>query len=566
MKLNGRRPNFLIIMVDQQRYPVSYETPELKAYLKRGLQAQGWMRSRGMEFHRHYASSTACTPSRATLFTGHYPSLHGVSQTAGAAKGSFDPDMFWLDPNTIPTLGEYFRAGGYRTYYKGKWHFSHSDIVMAGTNESIDSSTDAGKPIPKMVDTYWRANRLNAYGFDGWVGPEPHGPKLANAGIRRDPLYAREVAAQIEMLDAEKKKSRSPLPPWLMVSSFVNPHDIVFFGAAWKGFGLPYTRGWVPEIPKPETERETLDTKPSCQKSYVEVYPKMLTPQPTVQEYRQFYYYLQKEVDSHIRKVYSTLENSSFFEDTIVVFTADHGDQLGAHGGMHQKWHNMYEESVHVPLIFSNPVLFREPQSASLLSTHVDLLPTLLDLAGIDAEKARAELANSHTDARPLVGRSLAPMLLGKANRDRSEPLYFMTDDEISSGLNQKSMITGKPYTSVIQPNHVEAVFTTIETDGGNQVWKYARYFDNPQFWTSPFQHNLVDENGKPEQYSKPRPAEFEMYNLTDDPLEQVNLAHPSHRDRSTRKIEQHLRELLMEQRRRKRQYPEPLKEYASYL
>jgi len=146
--LNGRRPNFLVIMVDQQRYPVSYETPELKLYLKRGLQAQGAMRSRGMEFHRHYASSTACTPSRATLFTGHYPSLHGVSQTAGAAKGSFDPDMFWLDPNTIPTLGEYFRAGGYRTYYKGKWHFSHSDIVMGSTHESIDSSTDAGTPIP----------------------------------------------------------------------------------------------------------------------------------------------------------------------------------------------------------------------------------------------------------------------------------------------------------------------------------------------------------------------------------------------------------------------------------
>jgi hypothetical protein len=112
----------------------------------------------------------------------------------------------------------------------------------------------------------------------------------------------------------------------------------------------------------------------------------------------------------------------------------------------------------------------------------------------------------------------------------------------------------------------VEAVFTTVETDGGNQIWKYARYFDNPQFRTSPFQYNVVDENGKPERYSKPRPAEFEMYNLTDDPLEQVNLAHPSHRDRSTQKIEKHLRELLMEQRRQKRQYPEPLRKYASYL
>jgi len=49
----------------------------------------------------------------------------------------------------MPTLGEYFRASGSRTYYKGKWHFSHSDIVMGGTHESIDSSTDAGTPIPE---------------------------------------------------------------------------------------------------------------------------------------------------------------------------------------------------------------------------------------------------------------------------------------------------------------------------------------------------------------------------------------------------------------------------------
>ena len=81
--------NFLFIMVDQERYPVVYETPELKKWRKRYLKAYERLRNRGLEFKNHYAGSTACVPSRATLYTGQYPSLHGVSQTDGVAKISF---------------------------------------------------------------------------------------------------------------------------------------------------------------------------------------------------------------------------------------------------------------------------------------------------------------------------------------------------------------------------------------------------------------------------------------------------------------------------------------------
>jgi arylsulfatase A-like enzyme len=68
-----------------------------------------------------------------------------------------------------------------------------------------------------------------------------------------------------------------------------------------------------------------------------------------------------------------------------VVFTSDHGDLLGAHGDLHQKWYMAYDEAVHVPLIISNPRLFPEPQSTHTLTGHTDLLPTLLGLAGLDA-------------------------------------------------------------------------------------------------------------------------------------------------------------------------------------
>jgi len=564
-----KRPNILLFMVDEERYPVSYETEEIKKWRKETFKAQDWLREHGMEFHRHYAGSAACVPSRATIFTGQYPSLHGVTQTTGTAKESTDPDVFWLDPSTVPTMGDYFRAGGYRTHYRGKWHVSHADIMMPGTHTALHSYDDKGNPVKTVIDLYRQADRLNDFGFSGWIGPEPHGSAKANTGTNRDPGFAQETIELLDELEAEQKKSAGDQPPWLIVNSFVNPHDIVLFGLAWKQFGYPFTQGFVPNIPVPETQSESLATKPECQKSYVDVYPKMLTPQPTLEVYRQFYYYLQKESDQHMQSVYKRLVNSCFFENTIVIFTSDHGEMLGAHGGMHQKWHNAYEETVHVPLVVSNPVMFKEPKSAHLLTSHVDLIPTMLGLAGIDQKTARKQVQKDHSQAKPLIGRDLSRVVLGKANPDYSpEPIYFMTDDEISSGLHQENKVTGKPYTSVVQPNHIETVIADLRAKKSDepQIWKFSRYFDNPQFWTKPFQYDVNVKDGKPVKTTKPQKPEFEMYNVSLDQEEKANLAHSSNKSRDLKQRRQELEKLLEQQREQKRLYPAPLPIYADII
>ena len=109
-------------------------------------------------------ASVACVPSRTSLLTGHYPSLHGVSQTDGAAKSATEPDMFWLDASTVPTLGDYFRTAGYETYWIGKWHVSHSDILQPGTQTGKPSYDNLGKRDASAESLYREADKNKAMG------------------------------------------------------------------------------------------------------------------------------------------------------------------------------------------------------------------------------------------------------------------------------------------------------------------------------------------------------------------------------------------------------------------
>ena len=129
----------------------------------------------------------------------------------------------------------------------------------------------------------------------------------------------------------------------------------------------------LPYIPPAPTVGESLLTKPTAQESYRVTYPKALQPIMDNNFYRQLYYSLQKKADDEMLKVLLALQNSSFYDNTIVVFTSDHGEQLGAHGGLYQKWYNMYEESIHVPLIIHSPSLFKENKCTDMLTSHVDV-------------------------------------------------------------------------------------------------------------------------------------------------------------------------------------------------
>jgi arylsulfatase A-like enzyme len=100
---------------------------------------------------------------------------------------------------------------------------------------------------------------------------------------------------------------------------------------------------------------------------------------------------------------------------------------------MHQKWYCAYEEAIHVPFIIHNPKLFRRRESVEMLTSHVDLLPTMLALAGIDKEEVQDLVRGDHNEVHPFVGRDLSTLILNKGKFHHAEdPLYFMTDDDIT--------------------------------------------------------------------------------------------------------------------------------------
>jgi choline-sulfatase len=581
------KPNILIIMVDEQRYPTMYESADLKAFRKNYLPAQERLRNTGIEFHRHYAASVACAPSRASFYTGHYPSLHGVSNTDGTAKSASDSDMHWLHPNTVPTIGNYFRAAGYRTFYKGKWHVSHADLMVPGTHNALPSYDEQGNRDPAAERRYLAAGLLEAFGFTGWIGPEPHGADPLKSASSARHAKGRDEAITGQFIDLiDQLEASTDDTPWLSVCSLVNPHDIVLYGLLGRIASNPKgefdfsIEESVPAHPFDEhflkTVGDKLTGKPRVQQSYQRLYKKIFQPLPTSSDYLRLYYQLHREVDQQIDKLYTRLQSSRFFDNTIVVFVADHGDLLGAHG-LHQKWFTAYEEAIRVPLIFSCPALIPPSAHVTIPTSHVDLLPTLLGLAGLDITALRETLAPSFTDATLPVGRNLSGLIYGSIEQDTvREPIYFMTDDDPSRGAAPYNVI-GVQYDPVRQPSHIETVIANLN----GSVWKYSRYFDNTQFWTgseNPANPILKDVHSRqvgrketPGTYTIPFRKtvkvdavadQYEMYNVTTDPMELSNLAGSD----PFASIEAQLRDLLTAQSKSKRLTPSGDTRTAAYL
>src|SRR3954467_15212589 len=234
----------------------------------------------------------------------------------------------------------------------------------------------------------------------------------------------------------------------------------------------------------------------------------------------------------------------------------------GAHNGMHEKWHVAYEEALHVPFFVSSPLLPGGARELDIPTSHADLIPTLLGLTGIDADQALPGLQSDHDAARPLVGRDLSSAIRAAEPAAPAEPVLFTTDDEISEGNATTKSPFGRVagalnhYSTVKQPNHLQTVIAQVDVDGEQHLVKFSRYYDNAQFWTVPGERDERLRGRQTVTVTEPEPEEFELYDLTLDPIEEHNLAHPSLADDRARALQSTMLGLLAEQLDAKRVTP----------
>jgi arylsulfatase A-like enzyme len=474
-----------------------------------------------------------------------------------------DSRMRWLRQGEVPTLGNWFRAAGYDTHYDGKWHISHADLHDAD-GRVLATNDDDGVVDPAAMQRYLDADSLAPYGFSGWVGPEPHGALPANAGVRRDPLTAERVVAWLTDRYARRRAGdTAALGPFLLVASFVNPHDIVLFPGWVRRSPLKPAPLDPPHVPAAPTADEDLAGKPAAQIAFREAYYSGYGPAPVIdrvygrnaQRYRDLYYRLHAEVDGPIDRVRRAVTEGGS-DNAVLVRTSDHGDLLGAHGGLHQKWFNLYDEATRVPLAIAR--IGDHATSARVVTaptSHIDLLPTLLAAAGVDVAAVSASLAESFSEVHPLPGQDLMPVVDG-APADDTRAVYLMTRDNIlegdtgASGVARRLNRTVNPPAPlrIRVPAHVASNFEGLVVrvddvpEGDGHLWKLVRTFDDPATWTEPGVRHLAANGLGGEAYRmSPLDDQWELYDLTADPTEARNLW----TDPGLYELRQHLRTQL---------------------
>jgi len=563
-----QRPDVVLILTDQERAAPPYESGELLAWRSRVLAGQRWFDEHAVRFDRHYAGSLACVPSRPTILTGQYPDVHGVTQTDGLGKMADDHRMRWLRPGEVPTLGNWFRAAGYDTHYDGKWHVSHADLTRPDGSR-LTTNDDDGHVDHSAVQAYLDADPLAPFGFSGWVGPEPHGGDAADSGLVRDPLLADRVVAWLGDRHARRVAGDADARrPFLLVVSFTNPHDIVFF-PRWARRS-PLQPGLLdpPHVPPAPTADEDLSTKPAAQIAFRESYFSCYGPARAVsriyrsqaQRYRDTYYRLHAEVDGPIDRVRRAIVDHG--TDTVIIRTADHGELLGAHGGLHQKWFNLYDEATRIPMWIARVGgTETTARSVEAPTSHVDIVPTLLGAAGVDAGSIAGQLATSFSEVHPLPGRDLMAVVDG-ADPDEDRAVYLLTRDNMpegdsgASGLARRLGRTAKPPgpLTIQVPAHVAANFEGVvvrvpedeAVGGAGHLWKLVRSFDDPSTWTEPGHRHLAATGPTGDQFrTEPLDDQWELYDLTADPIEAQN----RWADPTVSSVRTHLQHRLKEQR-----------------
>lgn len=422
-----------------------------------------------------------------------------------------------LDPS-IPTMGSVLKELGYKTAYFGKFEMDKSIL----------------NPEPNV--NYSRV--AQPYGFDafsagGDIGSAPL------SGFENDSFIAGEA---VRWLRNAALQSRKHGKPFFMVAGFVNPHDIMYGDANVPG---------EPPVQKPVTPSATPPPPPNS--IYEKRWPLTLAPSlseslsaagvpAALSEYKKgwdgwsgtiptdrkdmwtiFYnYYLNTIQDNErsVKQIVDVFDEMDLWRDTAVIFTADHGEMGGSHGGLKGKGPFIYEQNAHVPMFIAHPT-GAAGATCKALTSHLDLVPTFVGLTGLPEEK-RAEAVKG------FPGRDFSALLTNptaaKIHAVRQGVLYNYlglgtVDAEYLKAVMDSQMLESTKQPSVSKAKLTNRGLVSFAFDGR---YKFGRYYAPTDFNTPTTLEEILKNN------------DVQLFDLHADPHELHNLVLEPEKNRET--------------------------------
>ncbi|MGH9840434.1 MAG: sulfatase family protein [Blastocatellia bacterium] len=405
----AKRPNILFLVADEYRHdclgvaghPI-VKTPNFDR-----------LAHEGVRFTQAYVASPVCSPSRATMFTGRYPQIHGV-------KGNNFP--FNDGEVALPKL---LRASGYTTGMVGKLHLQgHDDwfdsviIDRAGDSANYEAFLRATKQLME-------GNANTAAVPESLVGKGKTPLRIGTSVLPEESFpEAWEADRAIDFLRAQQGKGK----PWFLYLSMLKPHSEFVIPApfdkmyAAKDMPLPRTFKAGIDAPadfvtggaaygKDASKRHTEDGPGSRARLFI-------NDADILREVIAHYYGAVSLVDKHMGRVLAILDELGMRDDTVVIFTADHGNMLGERNRMFKGV--MYESSARVPLLFRAPGRIPAGRVNDAVFDNSTLMPTLLELAGLPVPSG-------------VQGKSLAPLMRGNGPAPEAAFAY-LSDKMVRQG------------------------------------------------------------------------------------------------------------------------------------
>ncbi len=434
----GDKPNLLFLWTDEQRADTlaAYGNPRFR------MPALNRLASESIVFARCYDTQPVCTPARSSVLTGLWPHTNGCLNN-NIPLGA--------DTKTLPEL---LGDADYHTGYMGKWHLGDEVFPQHGFREWVSIEDGYREHFTAGRD---RAARSSYYHFLAEHGyqPDPASNTFSRQFAVRRPLEHTKPAFLAR--EASRFLLANSGRPWLLHVNFLEPH-MPFFGP-WNDLHdeteapVPANYPGYPVDGEPELYRR------SRQRYLEEGFDGHdLKTRQGWQRLNRNYAGLCSQVDMAIGRILWALESSGVAENTIIVFTSDHGEMMGSHSLIGKSV--FYEEAVRIPLLLRVPFRRQSPARFEPAVSHIDLVPTLLDLLGRPARDS-------------LPGESLVGAL---SSGKRREDHVFEEWHTMPNGPNARAVIAPDGWKLALYDTDRSLLF-----DRGRDPLEMHNLYDRPE-------------------------------------------------------------------------------------